>query len=148
MACRGSMINHVMPMMPPELRRGKLLLLIAFAVSLLGDLLTIVVKILRVGLTPGSFGSVLRWLITAALLYAIWRGHRWARWLMVGLLGLGLVLIGPVALVSMHPLAIAVALQFIIALGLLAFSPSVSAFIDYQRALYSENKKAPPKQGP
>jgi hypothetical protein len=135
-------------MMPPELRRGRLLLLIAFAVTLLGDLLTILVKILRVGLTPSSFGSVLRWFITAALLYAIWRGHRWARWLTVGLLGLGLLMIVPVLLQSMHPLVIVVALQFIIALALLAFSPNVAAFINYQRALHSENKKPTPKQGP
>ena len=134
--------------MSPELRRGQCLLLIAFGVSLLGDLLTIIVKILRVGFTPGSFGSVMRLLITAALFYAIWRGQRWARWLIVGLLGLGLVMILPVVLQSMHPLVIAVALQLIIALGLLAFSPSVSAFINYQRALYSENKEPPPKQGP
>ena len=137
-----------MSMMPPELRRGRLLLLIAFAVTLLGDLLTILVKVLRVGLTPSSFGSVLRWFITAALFYAIWRGHRWARWLTVGLLGLGVLMIVPVLLRSMHPLVIVVALQFIIALALLAFSPSVAAFIDYQRALHSENKEPPPKQGP
>ena len=124
--------------MTPEAKRGRLLLLIAIAVTLFGDGLVILLKMSRVGLVA-SGGSVIRWFITAALFYAVWRGHRWVRWLMVGLLGLGLLLTVPAMLRSLHPLLIAVVFQISITVALLAIPPSVSAFIDYQRERYNEN---------
>jgi hypothetical protein len=127
-----------MPSITPEAQRGRLLLLIAFATTLLGDLCIITLKISRIGFPP-SIGSVLRWFITAALFYAIWRGHSGVRWLMVGLLGLGLLLSIPAILRSLHPLQIGVAFQVSFTAALLAFPPSVSAFMDYQRGKYSEN---------
>ena len=75
-----------------EVQCGGWLLAIAIGNTLFGDAVVILLKISRSGLAV-SEGSVVRWLSTAALLYAVWRGHRWARWLMVGLLGLGFLLI-------------------------------------------------------
>jgi len=131
-----SCLDAHMPPITPEAQRGRLFLLIAFAVTLFGDLCIIALKISRVGFTPASVGSVLRWFITAALFYAIWRGHRWVRWLVVGLLGLGLLLTVPAMLRTLHPLVIGVVLQFRITVALLAFPRSVSAFIDYQSVRY------------
>jgi len=73
------------------------------------------------------------------LFYAVWQGHRWARWLMVGLLSLGLLLVIPPMLRTLHPLLIGVALQFAAAVSLLAFPPSVSAFLTFQRRRRNEN---------
>jgi hypothetical protein len=123
----------------PEAQRGRLLLLIAFTITLLGDVCIIALKISRVGFTSAAVGSVFRWFITAALFYAIWRGHRWVRWLMVGLMGLGLLLSIPVMLRTIHPIAIGVVLQFGITVALLAFPRSVSVFIDHQRIRYGGN---------
>ena len=123
--------------MTPEEQRGRLLLLIAFAVTLLGDFCVIALKISRVGFGPESVGSVFRWFITAALFYAVWRGHRWVRWLMVGLLGLGLLLTVPLMLRTLHPIFIGIVIQFSITVALLAFPRSVSAFIDYQKVRYN-----------
>ncbi len=126
-----------------EVRRGRTLLLIAFAVTLLGDMCVITLKIARLGIVPASIGSVFSWFITVGLFYAIWRGHRWVRWLMVGLFGWGLLLLLPRLISSLHPLAIGIALQFSITIALLVFSPSVSAFIDYQRSKYREDAQPP-----
>ena len=126
---------HIPPI-TPEAKRGKVFLIIAFAVTLFGDFCVVLLKILHIGLVPSSVGSILRWFITTALFYAIWRGHRWVRWLMVGLLGLGLLLTVPAMLRTFDPLLIGIVLQFGITVALLAFPPSVSAFMEYQRARY------------
>ena len=123
--------------MTPEEQRGRLLLLIAFAVTLVGDLCLITLKISVLGFRPSSIGSVLRLFVTAALFYAVWRGHRWVRWLMVGLLGLGLLLAVSDMLRTWQPLMIGLVIQFSITLALLVFPRSVSAFINYQRATYN-----------
>jgi len=115
------------------------LVLIAFAVTLLGDLVVISLKISQVGLSA-STGSIFRWLSTIALFYAIWRGYAWARWLVVGFLGLGLILV--LLLMQwrgLDALAIGVALQFSTALVLLAFPRSVTTFLGYQHARYRDN---------
>jgi len=112
--------------------------LIAIAVTLLGDLAVISLKISQFGLAV-SGGSLFRWFSTIALFYAVWRGYRWARWLIVGLLGLGLLFVVPLMLQSFNLLTAGVALQFVIAIVLLAIPRSVSAFIGYQRARYGEN---------
>jgi len=121
-----------------EAQRGRWLLATAIAVTLFGDAIVILLKISKSGL-GASGGSAVRWFVTAALFYAVWRGQQWARWLMVGLLGLGLLLTAPGMLRSMHPLLIGVVLQLGITLALLAFPPSVSAFISHQRRRYEGN---------
>jgi hypothetical protein len=131
-----------MPILTEELMFGRRLLLTAFAVTLFGDLCVILLTLLQIGLASVSIASIFRWFITAALFYAIWRGHSWVRWLMVVLCGLALLLIIPAMMRSLNPLLIGVALQFSITLALLAFPRSVSAFIDYQRQKY---KKVPSK---
>ena len=124
--------------MSPELWRGRLLVLLAATVTILGDIVVTVVT------TPHPSPSkivvfIVRFFITLALFHAVWRGLRWARWLVVALLALGLCFLFPVLLRTMHPLVIGVALQFAVAVGLLALPPSVSAFLAKQRSLYHEN---------
>lgn len=121
---------------PDKVPTGRLIVLVAIATTLLGDLVVIFLTIPHIP-PPRAIGSVVRWLITAVLLYAVWRGRTWARWLTVALLSLGLLLAIPQALRTMHPLLIGIALQFATAICLLAFPPSVSAFLEYQRARYS-----------
>jgi hypothetical protein len=60
-----------------ELKYGQRLLLIAFAVALFGDLFVILRLIFIAGFIPDSIVSIFRWFVTAALFYAIWRGHNW-----------------------------------------------------------------------
>lgn len=118
---------------PVEARSGRLMILVAAAITLLGDFFVIVLTIAHLP-PPRAVGSIIRWFLTAALFYAIWRGHVWARWLTVGLLGLALIIAVPVTVRTMHPFLMGIALQFAIATCLLAFPPSVSAFLKFQRA--------------
>ena len=125
--------------MPTQARMGRLLVLAAFAVTIVGDLIVITVVSKRMGASP-SIGSMVRPLLTVALFYGIWRGAAWARWLVVCLLSVGLLLVLlPLLRVGMNPFLLGVALQFLVAVGLLAFPPSVGAFLNYQRAQYREN---------
>src|SRR5690348_1373052 len=118
---------------PGRLRSGRLMVLIAIAITLFGDLVVILLTVPHYP-PPKAIGSVGRWFVTAALFYAVWRGRVWARWLTVGLLSLGLLLAIPPTLRTMHPFLIGISLQFAIAVSLLAFPPSVSAFLEFQRA--------------
>ena len=119
-----------------EARSGRLMVIVAIAITLPGDL--VVISLTSPSAPPSkTAGSVVRWLVTAALFYAIWRGQAWARWLTIGLLSLGLLLVIPGAFRTLHPMLIGVMLQFAIAIGLLAFPPSVSAFLRAQRERYA-----------
>jgi hypothetical protein len=114
-----------------SVRRGRLLVVIAGAVTLIGDACVTSLKISRVGF-DASFASIFRWLITLALFYAIWLGYAWARWLIVILMGLGLLSIIPTLVHTWHPLMVALALQFSIGAGLLAFPRYVFDFQTFQ----------------
>jgi hypothetical protein len=119
-------------------RRGRYLLAAAAAISLLGDGVIILLKIASVGLYASS-GSVIRWFITAALFYVMWQGYQWARWVMVALLSIGLFLFLPTVFRNPQPIFIAIAAQFGAAVSLLAFPPSVTAFMAFQRTRQNEN---------
>jgi hypothetical protein len=118
---------------PDEVLRGRRFLISAIFFILFADGITIVAKMPQSGFQTFAVG-VLRWLIAAGLLFAMWRGHRWARWLMVVLLIFGLASFLPSALQSPNPLFIGVMVQFAWALVLLSVPASVSAFQAFQRA--------------
>lgn len=122
---------------PAEVERGRFSLLAAMLVTLIGDALVIMARAYRFGV-DGSGSSAVRWLLSAAIFYFAFRGQEWARWLMVGLLALGLMLALPAGFHSQNPLFIGLVLQFSIALGYLAFTPSISVFQKYQRSRYRE----------
>jgi hypothetical protein len=116
-------------------RRGRWLVLAVIGVTLAGDGIVISGKISALGLAA-SKGSILRWFLEAALLGAIWQGRNWARWLMAGLNGLALTIVVESLLAGGHPLEFAIGVQFAFSGAVLAFSPSVSAFLASQRAKY------------
>lgn len=105
-------------------RCGRLFVIIAIAVSVLGQ---------AVSDRLSRNVSVLSWLVEAGLYYAVWRGQRWARWLLVFLMGLSPV-VGfyflrvsptlPIVVYLLYPLLVA---------AMLALPPSVSAFLNFQR---------------
>lgn len=121
-----------MPDIPPEAKRGRLYVAIAIGLTLVGDGVVIAMTVGQTG-ASSALSSFIRWILTVALFYAIWRGHRWARWLVVGLLALGLLLTLPLALQMFHVTLLTLCVQFAVALGLLAFPPSVAAFQRFQR---------------
>jgi hypothetical protein len=122
---------------PAAARRGRLLLLIAAAVTLAGDLIVISAHIWLLGI-PSSVGSIVRWFFTLALLIAIWRGYGWARWLFLALLTIALLMIWPVLVRGGLPLWINLCfgLEVLIAMVLLAVPNGVTSFMKYQRGRY------------
>jgi hypothetical protein len=121
--------------MPVDARRGMLFLLISAIVTLSGDLIVISFRIWAVGIST-SIGSIVRWLLTLLIFYLIWRGYGWARWLLIALLSLGLLLILRMLNQEDIPLWLpcCLAIQFLVALVLLLLPRGVAAFLEYQRA--------------
>ena len=129
---------YMNPPLSPKQRRGRLLLVVTIAITLLIDGLIVFLKISKVGFAP-SVGSIMRWFVTAALFSAVWRGQSWARWLLVGLCGLGLALSFPSTFQTLHPLRVVIVIQLSITVIVLAFLKSVSAFLEFQRISYDRH---------
>jgi hypothetical protein len=76
---------------------------------------------------------ILAFCAVEALLYAMWRGQPWARWLLVALYVVGLALRLTLIFRSPDVLDIARATQQFVAAILLVAPPSVGAFLATQR---------------
>jgi nicotinamide riboside transporter PnuC len=112
--------------------RGRCLVLTTIVITLLGNLLFVVLPAASDSI-PFFAGTILAFCAVAALLYAMWRGQPWARWLLVALYVVGLAL--RLTLIFRWPdvLDIARATQQFVAALLLAAPPSVGAFLATQR---------------
>ncbi len=120
------------PSLSPEQERGRVFLLIAFALMVLLDLL--VIGLQWTALTPlAMVCSGIRVCLTLALMYAIWIGQRWARWLLVGLAYAASLFMFFVLLLNQHPLSLAMLVVFGFGATLLAFSKDVGSFLRFQR---------------
>ena len=77
---------------------------------------------------------IARLCITVTLCYCLYQGHAWARWLSVGLFGLGgaLSLLSGIRRPSAFMLLMGTA--YLICVLILTFSQSLSAFLQEQRA--------------
>jgi nicotinamide riboside transporter PnuC len=112
--------------------RGRCLVLTTIVITLLGNLLVVVLPAESDNI-PFFAGKILAFCAVAALLYAMWRGQRWARWLLVAIFVVGLVLRLTLIFPSPHALDIVRATQQFVAALLLALPPSVGAFLAAQR---------------
>lgn len=115
-----------------SIRRGRVYVLLALLITLVGDAGVIGATMAHSGLASGISGLV-RWGLTLALSIAVWRGHAWARWLMVTLMGIALLFAVPTAVMMPHPVTIGLAAQFLFTVSLLAFPPGVRRFQRIQR---------------
>ena len=115
-----------------SLDRGRCLVLTTIVITLLGNLLFVVLPATSDSI-PSFDGTILAFCAVAALLYAMWRGQRWARWLLVALYVVGLAARLTVIFRLPHVLDIARATRQFVAALLLAAPPSVGAFLATQR---------------
>ena len=113
--------------------RGRCLVLVIIAITLLGGLLFGVLPAASEGI-PVFTGALLAFCAVAALLYAMWRGQPWARWLLVAIYVVGLAFRLTLIVRAPHVLDIARATQQFVAALLLAAPPSVGAFLAAQRS--------------
>jgi hypothetical protein len=116
----------------PEQRRGRILLLVIFVVFVLIDLLLIVLKASQQGLVA-ILPSCIRVCLTIALMYAIWIGQRWARWLFVALMYAASFLMLAAVISRPHPVLIAMLIVFTLTGSLIGFYGGISSFLQSQR---------------
>jgi nicotinamide riboside transporter PnuC len=112
--------------------RGRCLVLTTIIITLVGNLVFAVVPAVGDSI-PFFAGTILGFCAVAALLYAMWRGQNWARWLLVAIYVVGLALRLTLIFRSPHVLDIARATQQFVAALLLAAPPSVGVFLAAQR---------------
>ena len=122
-----------------QVNRGRCLVLAAIAITLLGGLVFGILPALDKSI-PFLTGAVLAFCGVTALLYAMWRGQRWARWFLVAIYVVGLAY--RLALIVRAPqvLDIARATQQFVAALLLAAPPSVGVFLAAQRNQQSNSR--------
>ena len=123
--------DHVDHHMSP-VDRGRCLVLAIIAITLLGGFLFGVLPAASESI-PFFTGAILAFCALAALLYAMWRGQRWARWFLVAIYVVGLAFRLTLIVRAPHVLDIARATQQFVAALLLAAPPSVGAFLATQR---------------
>ena len=111
---------------------GRCLVLTTVVITLLGGLLFGVLPAASES-TPFFTGAILAFCAVAALLYAMWRGQRWARWFLVAIYVVGLAFRLTLIFRAPEILDIARATQQFVAALLLAIPPSVGAFLAAQR---------------
>jgi hypothetical protein len=112
--------------------RGRCLVLTTVVITLLGGLLFGVFPAASESI-PFFTGAILAFCAVTALLYAMWRGQRWARWFLVAIYVVGLAFRLTLIVRAPHVLDIARATQQFVAALLLAAPPSVGAFLATQR---------------
>jgi hypothetical protein len=111
--------------------RGKWMVL-AIGAALLGISVWVTVYYVMVRGTDRIIVQSLRFALEVALLWQLYRGHAWARWVMVVLFGIGGVL-GVVGMGSrLSPLAVLMPLAYLSSAILLAISPSIATFLTEQ----------------
>jgi hypothetical protein len=116
----------------PEQRRGRALLLTIFIVFVLLDVAIIVLKATQQGFAS-VITSCVRVCLSIALMYAIWVGQRWARWLFAVLMYAASALLLLAVISSPHPLLIAMLFVFVLAGSLVGFYKGISSFLNFQR---------------
>ena len=86
--------------------------------------------------------------LLAGLLFALWRGYGWARWLLFGLCVIGSLWIVLLAFESPSVFVISRAIHLIIVALLLSATPSVASFLAAQRAAGSSAPTPTPTPTP
>jgi hypothetical protein len=118
--------------MAAQQRRGRAILLAIFLVLLGGDLLITALEATAKGFDNAG-PSVVRILLTLVLMYLVWTGRGWARWLMVCLLFVAALALLSMLLAHPNPLLLALLIGVVLAALLIGFSPSVRSFLVLQR---------------
>jgi uncharacterized membrane protein HdeD (DUF308 family) len=122
-----------------QVNRGRCLVLATIAITVLGGLVFGVLPAANES-SPFFIGAVLAFCVVAVLLYAMWSGQRWARWVLVAIYVVGLAYRLALIVRAPHVLDIARATQQFVAALLLAAPPSVGVFLAAQRNQQSNSR--------
>ncbi|HEX7862511.1 MAG TPA: hypothetical protein VF773_19395 [Verrucomicrobiae bacterium] len=115
---------------PPTAAKGRTRLRLALVLAFTGAATIPIVELFYHRFHPRL---IICFALFVGTLWAIWRGHQWARWLVAILLGFIIVYATPMLLPDLHePIAVGILLQLAVAVAFLTFSKSVSLFISGQ----------------
>ena len=132
------------PSLTPAQRRGRALLLTVFIVFTLLDVALIVVNATEKGLAD-TVPSCVRVCLSIALMYAIWIGQRWARWLYVVLIYIAGALMLLASIVYPNVVSIVLLLVCAVAGSLVGFYRDIGSFLQFQRE--NRGKRCTPSSG-
>lgn len=82
---------------------------------------------------PALYATLVRSALEASLMALTYRGHNWARWVMIVLFGIGCALLLWAIVRTGSPLLAAAELLYLMALYALLWSPGVKEFLAAQR---------------
>jgi hypothetical protein len=120
-------------------KTGKRLLLSTFCILLISDIAVAGLNAYVNGIRE-IFSAAIRITLTAALMYAIWRGQTWAKWLFAILLAISLLAFGPLAFSSRNPLLIMLMALFTFTIYALIFDRSVKEFLTNKKVRIRANQ--------
>lgn len=113
--------------------RGRWIVIAIICIVVFGHTVFVVVPGVQTA-GQGLLGSLIGYGLLAVLLFVLWQGYGWARWLLFGLCVIGSLLILRPAFESPSAFVIWRAIHLIIVALLLAFAPGVASFLASQRA--------------
>jgi hypothetical protein len=112
---------------------GRWIVIAIICITLVGHTVFVVLPAARTE-GQGFLGSLLGYGLLAGLLFALWRGYGWARWLLFGLCVIGSLLILRLTFESPSAIVVWRAIHLIIVALFLAVTPGVASFLASQRA--------------
>jgi uncharacterized protein (DUF983 family) len=113
--------------------RGRWIVIAIICIILVGHTVFVVLPAAQTA-GQGLLGSLLGYGLLAGLLFALWRGYGWARWLLFGLCVIGSLLILRLTFESPSAFVVWRAIHLIIVALLLAVTPGVASFLASQQA--------------
>lgn len=125
-----------------EQQKGRKILLLFFVGYVVMEL-TLIALLARGQAFAEVFSSLIRFALSSALLYAVWIGQRWARWLLVIVAFVGAVLCLFVIIARPGVIFFGACAFFTLMGANLEFSENVKSFLTFQRG-----NKRKPSRGP
>ena len=116
---------------PPDKGRGQILLIAIFGAMAASEVGLLALNWLAQN-AQNILTTSVRLCLTIGLMYAVWIGQRWARWLFVALIYFASVMSLLIALSRPHLLMFIVFAALALIGSLVGFSPDLSAFLSFQ----------------
>jgi hypothetical protein len=119
--------------------RGRWIVIAIICITLVGHTVFVILPAAQTG-GQGLPGLFIGYGLLAGLLFALWRGYGWARWLLFGLSVIGSLWIVRLAFESPSAFLISRAIHLTIVALLLSAAPSIASFLAAQRAVFNASR--------
>ena len=113
--------------------RGRWIVIAIICIVVVGHTVFVVLPAVHGG-SQGLPGLLIGYGLVAGVLFALWRGYGWARWLLFGLCVMGSLWVLRLTFESPSAFVVSRAIHLVIVALLLVATPSVASFLAGQRA--------------